>query len=152
VPNKAKTRTPADEQRAIIVDHIADILRCGDPTPFAFEAVCRHGLRGGLVMRGRSWPVADEIAAGIVRSALNMIGARRPSWLQGQPEYVQYGVKAFERTRCVECGWRLPEGHTKFCGLRCSRAFHNERYRSDRLAELAAYARAYRAAQRARAA
>ncbi len=113
------------DRRRHLVDTIAAILRSGDPTPFAFEASCRHGLRAALCLHGWRWQEADAMAAEIVTLALRIIGARRPTWAEGQPEFVQNGAGTLiERTRCIRCHDRLPQGHHKFCGQLCATAHH----------------------------
>src|SRR5690606_16914077 len=88
---------------------------------------CRHEMRSGLCLRGWPWADADAAAAEIVAAALNMVGARRPTWQQGQPEYVQFGVVLEERTRCVVCGWKLPEGHRLYCSPTCFEVKRHDR-------------------------
>jgi hypothetical protein len=130
-----KRRLSRDYQRRL-VEGVARLLRRGEPTRFAFEAVCRHSLRSGLCLRGWSWHDANAEATEIVLLALRALGAARPPWIMGQPEWTQDGVLAFERTRCIQCGWRLPPENRKFCGPVCYRAFHNERHRRSRAAEI----------------
>jgi hypothetical protein len=121
-PKRPKRLTK--EHRRRLIDGAAAILRHGEPTKFALEAYCRHGLRSGLCLRGWKWQEADEAAADVVAAALNVVGAKRPSWQAGQPEWCQPGVMALARTRCIRCGWKLPEGNRKFCGSLCHSA-HN---------------------------
>jgi hypothetical protein len=135
-----------------VIHVIAVMLNGGEPTVFALEAACRHGLRRGLILTGCSWTAADKIAAWVVRRALHELNAVRPTWIQGQPEYLQDGVVVFERTRCLHCGWRLPEGHFKFCSDRCNSAFRQAVFGEDRREERAATRIAGREAFRAQAA
>ena len=136
--------------KAVVVDRIAGILRTGDPTKFALMAACRHGLRQAFIECGHSWALTDWAAERVVLGALNQVGARWPRWIEGQPEYTQDGFTPTERTRCTRCGGALPEGHRLYCSPVCARSAHNWRWAKDRRAELAAYQRAYRAAQRAK--
>lgn len=141
VQKQNPTRKLNGQHRRRLIEGTADILRRGDPTAFAFEAFCRHGIRSGLCLKGWNWTDADAAATDIVSAALRQIGARRPTWQQGQPEYTQDGVIVNERTRCIRCGWRLPEGHRKFCGPVCFTAHHNalaRRYRAEEVAALEA--------------
>jgi hypothetical protein len=138
---KPKLRRINRDRHRHLVETVANILRHGDPTKFALEAYSRHALRSGLCLKGWGWQEADAIAAEIVAAALNRIGARRPTWMEGQPEWTQDGVIVFERTRCIQCGWKLPEGHRKFCGPLCHAAFHAARSRDDD--RMAANARIY---------
>jgi hypothetical protein len=126
----------------------ADILRCGEPTYFALEGACRTGLRIGFIAQSASWPVADLIAHHIIISALNLIGARRPTWQEGQPEYTQDGAITVQRERCLECCRPLPEGHWRFCSEICGSRNYDRRFRSVMNTERAAQMRAYRATRR----
>lgn len=87
-----------------MVSTVAAILRQGEPTVFAFEAACRHGLRIRLIFEGWRWADADSTAAEIVATALRRVGAQRPTWYQGQPEYTQEGYAPSARTLCARCG------------------------------------------------
>lgn len=136
-------RKLARDYRRRLIDGAAVILRKGDPTPFAFEAFVRNGLRAGLCLRGWKWADADGAAAEVVSAALRQIGAVRPTWQQGQPEWTQDGVVLWQRTRCIRCGWKLPPENRKFCGPVCFAAHHNalaRRYRADEIAALEAFA------------
>lgn len=120
---KAKLRRINKDRRRHLVETVAAILKRGEPTVFAFEAACRHGLRSRLCLQGWKWAEADALAAEIVATALNRIGARRPTWEEGQPEFAQNGAGALiERTRCIRCHKPLPENHRKFCGHTCATA------------------------------
>jgi len=68
---------------------------------FAREAASRHGLRISFILEGRRWQIAD--AAEIVAMALRIIGARRPTWYQGQPAYTEEGYSPRLRTHCRRC-------------------------------------------------
>jgi hypothetical protein len=135
-------------REAEIVDIVAEILMTGEPSRFRFEALCRHTLRSARCLQRMPWAKADTWAAKIVREALGAIGAQRPSWAQGQPEWTQPGIINNSRTRCVQCGKRLPENHHRYCGPVCARASHNYRAYLDHREDLIAYHRAYRAAKR----
>lgn len=126
---KRRKRKGDQVYRRRLIDQTAVIMRRGEPTDFAFEGFMRHGLRSGLCLRGWSWADADDMAADIVRSALSQIGAKRPTYQQGQPEWVQDGVITFERERCIRCGWALPEGNWKYCSARCSSAHRMDLHR-----------------------
>lgn len=126
---KAKKRRVSQAYRRRLIDQTAAILRRGEPTYFALEAFMRHGLRSGLCLRGWHWHDADELAKEVISAALNQIGAKRPTWKQGQPEWTQEGVITIERERCIRCGWKLPEGHLKFCSALCGAAQNKELHR-----------------------
>lgn len=93
---------------------------CGAPSKFAFEAICRHAIRATLCLRGWGWSDADAVAAQIVAAALNQIGARRPTWKEGQPEWTQDGFAPIERTRCIRCRSLLEGAQTKYCSDLCA--------------------------------
>lgn len=126
---KARKSRVTQGYRRKLIDQTAAIMRRGEPSAFALEAFMRHGLRAGLCLRGWRWRDADELAADVVGSALNQIGAKRPTYQQGQPEWTQEGVILIERERCIRCGWTLPEGHWKFCGRQCSWAHNADLHR-----------------------
>jgi hypothetical protein len=104
------------------IEKTVAILRRWKLSPFEHEADVRHGLRSGLCLNGTAWSVADAEAAWIVGEALNKIGAKRPSYLEGQRRYV------IPREDCAWCGGPVsddftPGGHsTRFCSGECARA------------------------------
>lgn len=128
-PRKPKANTVTEGYRRTLIDQIVAIMRKGEPSVFAFEGFMRHGIRSGLCRRGWDWHDADALAADVVGAALARLGAKRPTWQQAQPEWVQYGVTLIERERCVNCGWQLPEGHTKFCSSRCLNSMKGKAHR-----------------------
>jgi hypothetical protein len=129
---------------------IANILASGRPTYFAYEAACRYGIRSSLCLDGYRWPDADATADDVVASALRQIGARRPRWDEGQPEFTATGTE-----RCVHCRRAMPDGvgdghdPRKFCSGLCRKAWHNSRYAEDHRAEAKAATQAWRDARRA---
>ena len=115
------------------------------PTLFTYEASIRHGIRAGLCLEGWGWADADQAAADVVATALRQAGAQRPTWAEGQPEYVQLGAGALiERTRCVTCKGTLPEGHRKFCSDVCNSVHHLRVYAMQAAQEAEAYDKAVR--------
>lgn len=138
-------------RRDAIRDKVAAILKTCEPTAFAGEGPCRAGIRASLCMAGWRWADADFAAVEIVLSALNLIGARRPTWQQGQPEWTQDGALPIERTNCIRCRKPLPEGHYKFCGKVCSDAAYKARAEvvasEDRRARALAYEVIWRSSQ-----
>lgn len=138
-PRKARAPRLATARRKALVDRCAVILRAGEPTCFAFEANCRHSLRAGLCLNGWSWARADTEAAEIVAEALRRIGARRPTWREGQPRYTQEGFSPIERSRCIWCARGLPDDRWLYCCTTCSqRARHVRRVRDERAYDYAA--------------
>jgi len=116
------------DRQAAIRDKIVIIMREAEPTPFAAEGPCRAGIRSALCLQGWRWRTADDAAAEIVESVLRQVGAIRPTWKQGQPEWTQDGVMAVEYEHCRNCAKPLPEGHFKFCCAPCSWAFREKQY------------------------
>ena len=92
-------------------------------TPLNREAVHRHTLRRVLILEGWRWRLADEAAAEVVRVSLEILRAKRPTWAEGQPDYVINPGLLIERTRCAECGKKLPPERPKFCSDGCANAF-----------------------------
>jgi len=122
-PNPVK-RLPS-HRRAAIRDVIAGLMREAEPTPFAIEGPSRTGVRSRLCLDGWPWGHADAAAADVVQAALNLVGAKRPTWQQGQPEHTQEAVLPVLRERCARCGKPLPDdahGQTKYCGPVCAKA------------------------------
>lgn len=143
---KAKPRTLTKARKAELVTFAADILRNGEPTRFALEGYTRTGLRSAFCLRGWTWTEADDAAALVVSGALSRLGARRPTWRQGQPEWTQEGVIQPMRSRCIRCEGLLPEGRRKFCSHLCHAAFHMDIARKEDRAASNAKIYAYRAA------
>lgn len=114
-----------------LVGPVAKILMCGEPTPFAFEADCRHALRFAFVIAGQPWQRADALAEEIVSTALATIGAERPKWREGQPEFADRG------DGCPRCGKPLPDERPNrtYCSRRCKelerQRRHSAAYRSE---------------------
>ena len=146
---KPKPRKMNGDRKKRLVAETCIILKTGEPTHFAFEASCRHGLRSALCLEGWAWVDADKTAAEIVSAALMIIGARRPTWQQGQPEWTQQGAVAEVRDTCKRCARELPEGHKKWCSMQCAQAEKQARLYQRRKEEMRAYARARYAAGKA---
>lgn len=130
---KSARRLNADRANEL-TDLTAKILRAGQPTNFAFEGACRAGIRASLCLQGWGWIDADEAALAVVGKALNHIGAERPTWNQGQPEYAV--LSGLERTRCARCGGKIDDDRggnngvpVKYCSKLCADADHQERKR-----------------------
>jgi hypothetical protein len=115
--------------RITIRDRLIPLFKGAEPTPFAAEGPARAGVRSALCLAGWRWPLADAEAELLTRSALQMVGAKRPRWEEGQPEYVQPGVLPILRERCKRCAKPLPEGHFVYCGPACAKASQLEERR-----------------------
>jgi hypothetical protein len=134
------------DKREAMIARLARIMRRAEPTAFALESELRHRLRSKLCLEGTDYILADLLAADIVDCALRSIGAQRPSWKEGQPEWTQEGVVYIARTRCVRCHWKLPEGHYRYCSNVCASA-HLMRMKYLQDGELARADRAAREAE-----
>lgn len=76
-----------------LVASVSSILKEGEPTKFAMEGACRHGLRSQLCAEGWIWAHADAAAADIVAKALSRIGAQRPTWARGSRDTPKTGSR-----------------------------------------------------------
>lgn len=132
-PSKPKPRKLNRDRQRHLVESTAFILRLGEPTYFAFEGACRHDLRSRLCLEGWAWQDADTAAAEIVSSALNRIGATRPSWIQGQPEYAHAAAERQEHVRCRNCGGGMPPENAIFCSSQCRISHKRKRYYQDNI-------------------
>ncbi|WP_058634401.1 hypothetical protein [Aureimonas ureilytica] len=119
------SRLLSEDRFASLVAGMAIVLQTGTSSLFQFEGACRYGLRRVLVLQDWSWRDADMAAAAVVSVALMQIGAERPTWHEGQPEWA--GTQAVDRTYCARCGKPLEEGRRKFCSKLCSNADNKER-------------------------
>lgn len=123
IKSTPKPRRLNRDGQAAIRDKIAVIMHEAEPTPFAAEGPCRAGIRSALCLQGWRWRAADDVAAEIVEAALRGVGAIRPTWKQGQPEWTQDGVMAVQHEYCRNCFKLLPDGHFKFCCEPCRSAY-----------------------------
>jgi len=109
--------------------HVAAVLRRHEAgaSPFQYEAAATHGLRAALCLRGWHWQDAHDEARSLVKLALDLMGARRPSWEMGQREYALRDYAFTERTRCIRCGGEIPETRRLYCGELCKQAHNADR-------------------------
>jgi predicted nucleic acid-binding Zn ribbon protein len=135
------------------IREVADVLRQYTASPFQFEAACRYTIRAKLCLDGWPYHVADQEAHQLVQAGLDLIGARRPSWAMGQPEYAQDGARAGEPSHCQRCGKALPDDGTqrRFCSSVCLNAARIDResrdYKRQKHARQRAWAAAWSAKQ-----
>jgi hypothetical protein len=146
---KAKSSGPRlakDRERALVAA-VANVLRTGQPTLFRFEASCRRGVRIELIGAGWRWATADAQAAAITERALNRIGARRPTWAEGQPQ-----AHATDLVYCAgpDCTSAVSDRRV-YCSVACMIRAKNLHHAQERRVELAAAEAARRAAKRAKA-
>lgn len=91
---------------------------------FGLEGTLRASLRADLCLKGWRWRDAHRAASDIVGGAHSLLGAERPSWYQGQPEYILAPGVLIERVRCQRCHKRLPKERPKFCSDICRQGYH----------------------------
>lgn len=138
-----ETLRQQERDLAYLVKICAAVLERGEPTKFAFEASCRYALRRDFIFAGRSWSLADIMAAVIVQRALNSVGARRPSWYECQPEFTR--TKGTSCTYCAnpECGRpieRQSNNVLRYCSSSCQIESKNRRSYAAHAEERVAYA------------
>ncbi len=131
-----------------LLKDVAALLACGMSSRFQFEAAARHGLRSGFCLDGLPWITADERAAEIVGAALRKIGAKRPSYQEGQ---IQYADRDERNEICKSCGKLFEhDGYDHkprvFCSTLCKWRDQYKRQREGERMSRAEYA-AQRAAQ-----
>jgi predicted nucleic acid-binding Zn ribbon protein len=141
----ARTKKLSKARREAIVELVAHLMRRAVPTPFRLEAPARAAIRARLCMSGWSWGQADAAADEAVQAALARVGAKRPTWKEGQPEFTQEAVLPLLREFCVRCGKPLPEENYKYCGPVCAKAAIVDRDRRRRKEEACAEEQIYRA-------
>lgn len=142
--SKRPTIVPEKERRDLIAD-TAEILASAELSKFEHEASCRHGIRTTLTLQGNGWQLSNEEAAAIVTAALDRIGAVRPQFLEGQPEYT-----LSPGHQCQRCGAPLGDeaGHRRYCSPECyesARRYRNEFWQ--RTEDIARAAAAYATAK-----
>ncbi|SCM70013.1 hypothetical protein KL86PLE_130530 [uncultured Pleomorphomonas sp.] len=118
----ASKRPLRGEKRRHVLDEVIKILRHWSSSPFEREGSTLAGLRSGLVLKGNRWAIADFEAAEIVAEGLRIIGARRPEWIEGQPEWSD------QLDFCAWCGKPMPDElvehgrRQRFCSPVCAKS------------------------------
>ncbi len=109
------------ERKKHVINKVMDVMRDWRQTPFEHEGAARAGLRSALCLDGIRWSRADIQAEEIVADCLRRLGAKRPTWDEGQPGAVA------PRDNCAWCWGAMPaealaEGRTaRFCSADCAR-------------------------------
>lgn len=113
----------AGERRKDVLERVEGVLGDWRLSPFENEAACVHGLRQGLCESGHGWARSQAEALILVGQGLDRLGAERPSWEQGQREYVE------PAENCRWCARPLDEGRMKsrFCAPHCAKMFIERR-------------------------
>lgn len=132
-----------DKRRQNAIDTAAAVLVRFRLSHFEYEASIRHGLRAALCEAGRKWSWADFEANDIVQTALTQIGAKRPSWYQGQPEH----LIPEENCKNAHCGRPLDDEDIaesrRYCSDQCRQAAVQFRYNTFRYEERLVAIQAY---------
>lgn len=107
------------EKRKSVVSGTIEVMRDWRLSPFEFEGEAIAGIRSGLCDAGYGWRRSDAAARDVVDEALRQLGAKRPTWEQGQPDYVE------PRDACLWCKGPLEAGVSgtgyKYCSAECAR-------------------------------
>ncbi|CZT34607.1 hypothetical protein [Rhizobium sp. 9140] len=105
------------EKRKFVISKIIDILDDFRLSRFENEGAIRAGVRSALCLAGNGWHPSDSEAAALLATAFTKMGAHRPSWLEGQKEYV------LAQEECFQCGRDLDEEsiarNDRFCSENC---------------------------------
>lgn len=115
------------DKRKHRVNLAMDMLRDWRLSPFEKEGSTRAGIRSALCLNGHGWHRSDATAADVIAEALYLLGAERPTWDQGQPEYTA------GRDNCMRCRGPIPpdlivgERTRGFCSIECARAAMTEK-------------------------
>lgn len=106
------------EKRRHAINVAMEVLSDWRQSPFEHEGPMRAGIRSALCLEGYDWPRSDVQAGEIVGEALRMLGARRPTWEQGQRHYVE------PRENCRWCSVELDAADrvAGFCSVEHARA------------------------------
>lgn len=112
-----------------LVKELAGVIRLAfeagaTATLWGMEGPLRAGIRADLCLQGWTWETADLTAREMLAEAFRQVRAVRPTWNEGQPEWVIHEGLLIERTRCVHCGKPLPEENHRFCSDLCRWSHH----------------------------
>lgn len=125
------------QAREEMVRTVMGLLRRWQLSPFEYEGRVRAGLRSALCLKGHAWHKADHEAAKIVGEGLRLLGAVRPSWLEGQPQY------PLGRDYCWTCRGPLDQearaSRRAFCCDECRRSALTHRMALVTVADNAVY-------------
>jgi hypothetical protein len=107
------------EKRKSLIAEVMDELSDWRLSPFENEGPVTAGLRSGLCLEGYGWRRSDAEAAGIVQEGLKLLGAERPSLLEGQKYYTT------SPDFCCNCGGPIDDDDMtrcqRFCSPECAR-------------------------------
>ncbi len=112
----------SQKERKHYVSEIIGIIQDWRSTPFEHEGSSIAGIRTGLCMTGHSWIASHNEAETIVGEAFKRLGAKRPTYDEGQREY------SIAPENCSWCGLAVPDElilsqrKTRFCSDVCARS------------------------------
>jgi hypothetical protein len=134
------------QQRQEAVAEVERTLKEWRLTPFENEAACVHGLRSAFCEGGHRWERSQAEALAFVGAALKHMGAVRPTWEQGQPDYTE------PRENCSWCRRPLDEGRlrSRVCSPHCGKMILMHRTFETKAIEDRTRMQAYHVAARAR--
>lgn len=117
------------QRRERVLTEVIDALQDWRLSHFENEGAVHHGIRAALCLDGHGWALSDIEADLLVQQGLRTIGAKRPSWEQGQREYL------VARENCSWCQAAIDEEDrakgARFCSAVCARsAFVRREYTS----------------------
>ncbi|OWJ72514.1 hypothetical protein CDV50_04900 [Haematobacter massiliensis] len=127
----------------VLVREIARVIRLAfeagaTASLWGLEGPLRAGIRSDLCLQGWRWKEADAAARDLLDDAFRVAGAIRPSWNEGQPEWVTHPGTLINRDCCAHCRRPLPDGMRKFCGSVCRNAsFYRQMVRKEATEEQA---------------
>lgn len=136
------------EHREHVINSVMDVLRDWRSSPFENEGSLRAGLRSALCLEGHGWMRSDMEAERILAECFRIMGAKRPTWAQGQREYVE------PRENCAWCSALLPEelqrggSRSMYCSDVCARSAIERRTVAGKVNRDRAYTTAYDALRR----
>lgn len=141
---KAERRRLRFKDEATLIRSIVIVLREAREdgratTHFTYEGMLTAMLRAELCLRSVPWAVANDAARNVVGEALRALGAKRPSWQEGQPEWTDGGVIRDTRVTCANCQRPLPEERKVYCSKLCGDAMLARRYWQDQSEEKRVY-------------
>lgn len=109
------------ERRESAIQGALTRLRDWRYSPFEHEGTCRAGIRSALCLDGHDWKRSDAEAASLIAESLHRLGAKRPSWDEGQWHY------AVPREQCARCGGGIDDADQargfRYCSDVCARAY-----------------------------
>lgn len=107
------------KKREEVLDRILDTLRDWRTTPFENEGAVHAGLRSALCLQGFGWARSDLQVADLIAEAYRVLGAKRPTWEEGQRGY------PLECDFCSWCFRRIDDDDRsrgrRFCSVECAR-------------------------------